>query len=152
MTLNSIKISHVKLIPLKFEEKFQKKSIRKAWRLAVRDAPVPLDVGQLLVSLESRLSKKALGDLWKEYAAVWRASVLSCTTPSQLAVFLADFSDCTTLSTVRTWSDDERPWADRMKYFIVSDDAGRLAAIKSKLLLVELHTKSEFMLRRFMSG
>jgi len=121
-----------------FKENYQGSYIRSNWRKSVRNSKAAVDLAWLLLDLETQFEDGALGVTWSMFADSWRNSMISCYKPSQLAVFLIDFVDSTQLLMKKTWSDTEKEWSDRLKTLSIQDEHGRLASVKSKILLIDL--------------
>lgn len=133
---------------------FTKDTNRISWRCRVYCAPSPVVLSELLKDLWTlHLLPCHLGVFWEAYSTAWIMSIASCTTPTQVGVLLLDLNEITELQHIELWnSSTGKRWTDRLSKFITRDSPGRLATIRSRLLLTSSLTLGSAMMSSWQVG
>jgi hypothetical protein len=127
-----------------YEETAQDREVRATFRRGVKDCTLALDVARFLLDLESRVVKDCLGADWAtEYAPYWREALSNATTASQVAVLFYDFQLWTALHMTKGWAESEKTMGTRLKTLTIANAEGRLAAVKTSLMSLEIYTNHE---------
>lgn len=147
LNLTSISIEKIKSLALRFEScingksfkvEFQDPSIRRQWRYHASNSSNVLDIGNLIVDLESRIDPMHYGLIWKDYRSFWRYNAKATVFPSQLAFSISEMYSLTQIPVIKGWAENHQRFVTELKDLAIGDSFGRNSIVQGMIFFFKL--------------